>query len=291
MKSIVFFLLIIALPVCLQAQTHYKVYSTAEKKLVSLDDVVRKMDNADVLFFGEEHNDSVGHIIESTLWQKLVVKYPAKAALSLEMFETDIQPVLNEYLAGQVSEKYLVKDARAWPNYPTDYRPMLELAKTSHLPVIAANAPGRYTNMSNRLGLAALQQLSTQSKAYLPPLPIDTATGAYYEKFSQLMGGHGSMGGMQLYQAQNLWDATMGWSIANYYKSHKGAKIFQVNGGFHSEEKLGAVAQLKRYAPQARVINIAAYASPEELSNPNWTKYSQMADYIILTDFKAKDDE
>jgi uncharacterized iron-regulated protein len=168
---------------------------------------------------------------------------------------------------------------------------MVELAKANHLPVIAANAPGRYTNMSNRLGLTALQQLSPQAKTYLPPLPIDTATGAYYEKFSKLMGGHGSMGGMQLYQAQNLWDATMGWSIANYYKSHQGAKIFQVNGGFHSEEKLGAVAQLRRYAPQARVMNIAAYAGPESFGKPDWAKYNRMADYIIITDFRAKDEQ
>ena len=99
------------------------------------------------------------------------------------------------------------------------------------------------------------------------------------------MGGHASMGGMQMFQAQNLWDATMGWSIARFYKAHKNYKIFQVNGGFHSEEKLGAAAQLKICAKSRRILNIAAYAD-DSFDNPDWTKFTKMGDYIILTDPK-----
>ena len=91
--------------------------------------------------------------------------------------------------------------------------------------------------------------------------------------------------GMQLYQAQNLWDATMGWSIAGFLKTHKEYKLLQLNGGFHSEEKLGAVAQLKRYSPKARFLTIAAF-SDESFDHPDWDKLSKNADYIILTDPK-----
>ncbi|MDB5125413.1 MAG: hypothetical protein JWP94_3542 [Mucilaginibacter sp.] len=263
---------------------HYKIYSTAKHKQVSVDDIVNDLNKADVLFFGEEHNDSTGHYLEYTLFNKLADKYPGKVALSIEMFETDCQNVLNEYLGGLIREKNFIGDARAWHNYK-DYRPMVELAKEKHIPVIAANAPARYTNMANRLGLTGLEQLNATGKSYLPPLPIDTATGAYYQKFVQIMGGHSAMAGMQMYQAQNLWDATMGWSIARFYKTHKGYKTLQINGGFHSEEKLGAAAQLKKYAPNVRMLNIAAY-SDEGFNNPDWTKFSKNGDYIILTDPK-----
>ncbi len=286
MKAVALLLLTALLPFGLAAQNHYKVYSTAKHKLVTLDDVIARMANADILFFGEEHNDTVQHSVELLLLQKLNARYPDISALSLEMFETDTQPILDEYLSGLVTEKFLVSDARAWPNYKTDYRPLIERAKAYHRPVIAANAPGRYVNLTNRESLAGLQKISAQAKAYLPPLPIDTATGAYYEKFSQLMGGHGSMGGMQLYQAQNLWDATMGWSIARFYKAHNGFKVLQINGGFHSEDKLGAAAQVSHYAPGIRIMNIAAYAD-EKFANPDWAQYTSKGDYIILTDFKA----
>ncbi|QTE39155.1 ChaN family lipoprotein [Mucilaginibacter gossypii] len=264
--------------------THYKIYSTSAQKIITPDDIVNDIANADVLFFGEEHNDSTAHYLEFSLFKKLSEKYPQKTALSMEMFQTDCQLVLNEYLAGLIREKNLVTDARTWPNYK-DYKPLVELAKSNHLPVIAANAPTRYTNMVTRGGLDALKQLDAQAKSYLAPLPIDTAAGAYYDKFAKIMGGHASTPGMQIYQSQNLWDATMGWSIAKFLKNHSGFKVLQLNGGFHSEEKLGAVAQLKKYAPKLRVLNIATYMD-DSFDKPDWSKLAGMADYIILTDPK-----
>ncbi|MEO3406931.1 ChaN family lipoprotein [Mucilaginibacter sp. CAU 1740] len=264
--------------------THYKIYSTSAQKLISPDDIIGDMASADVLFFGEEHNDSTAHYLEYTLFKKLSEKYPQKTALSMEMFQTDCQLVLNEYLAGFIREKNLIAEGRAWPNYK-DYKPLVELAKTNHIPVVAANAPTRYTNMTTRLGLEGLNQLDKQAKSYLAPLPIDTAAGAYYDKFAQIMGGHASMPGMQIYQSQNLWDATMAWSIAQFYKNHKDFKILQLNGGFHSEEKLGTVAQLKKYNSKIRVLNIASL-SDDSFDTPDWSKFTKLADYIILTDPK-----
>jgi len=100
------------------------------------------------------------------------------------------------------------------------------------------------------------------------------------------MGGHSAMGGMQMYQAQNLWDATMGWSIARFAKSHRDYKILQLNGSFHSDEKLGAAAQLRKYDKKIRILNIATY-DDENFDNPDWSKFSKNNDYIILTDPKV----
>jgi len=272
------------LAICQDNSVHYKIYDIKNKKVVAVADIINNMDNADVLFFGEEHNDSTCHVLEYALFKGLSQKYPGKSALTMEMFETDCQTVLNEYLGGLIREKNFIAEGRAWKNYK-DYRPMVELAKTEHIPVVAGNAPARYTNMVNRMGLTSLQNLDATAKSWLPPLPVDTATGAYYDKFVQIMGGHGAMGNMQMYQAQNLWDATMGWSIAQFYKKHKDHKLFQVNGGFHSEEKLGTVAQLKKYAPKIRIVNIACF-SDDSFDNPDWNKYSSNNDYIILTDPK-----
>lgn len=265
--------------------SHYKIYDTRNQKLISVDDIINNMNQADVLFFGEEHNDSTCHVLESILLNKMDIKYPGKVSLSMEMFETDCQEVLNEYLNGLIREKNFVTEARAWHNYK-DYRPLIELAKSRQIPVIAANAPARYVNMVNRMGLNSLQNLDDVGKGWLPPLPVDTATGAYYEKFLQIMGGHaGAMGGMQMFQAQNLWDATMGWSISRFFKKHKDYKILHLNGGFHSEEKLGVAAQLKKYAPKAQILNIACVAD-ENFESPDWSKFSKNNDYIILTDPK-----
>src|SRR5476651_1811603 len=149
-------LLLICLPFITMAQeiaaSHYKIYNTSTQKQATVGDIINSMNKADVLFFGEEHNDSTRHILELELFKELEQQYPHKTALSMEMFSTDCQLVLNEYLGGLIREKNLISDARTWPNYK-DYRPLVELAKQSEAPVIAANAPSRYTNMVTRGGL------------------------------------------------------------------------------------------------------------------------------------------
>ncbi len=287
MKRLLFIALLL-LPFFATAQDlskHYKIYDVKKQKTISLEDIVADMANANVLFFGEEHNDSIGHYLEITLFKKLAAAYSNKVGLTLEMFHTDVQPVINEYLGGMITEKNFVKEARAWNNYK-DYRPMVEFAKEQGLSVIGGNAAARYSNAVTRNGLQILAKLPDVSKPFLPPNTIDTLTGRYYEKFIALLGGHG-MGAMKVYQTQNFWDATMAWSIAKFAKANKDKKIFQVNGRFHSDEKLGTFAQLKKYAPKLKALNIAAF-SADDFANPDWEKHKELGDYVILTDPKVK---
>jgi len=279
-----FILLCLSIPVFAMAQDiskHYKIYDVKKQKIITVDDIVTDLAAANVLFFGEEHNDSIGHYLEAMLFSKIAAAYPGKVALTMEMFHTDVQPVINEYLNGLISEKNFIKEGRAWNNYK-DYKPMIETAKANKLDVIGGNAAARYSNAVTRGGLDILNQLPESSKQFIAPLPIDTATGRYLEKFIETLGGH-SMGGMKVYQTQNFWDATMSWSIAKYAKANKDKKIFQVNGRFHSDEKLGTLAKLKRYAPKLKILNISSF-SAEDFNNPDWKKYEKLGDYVIVTD-------
>ena len=277
-------------------EKNYKIYSAKLNKEVSLNDVVEDMKNYNVLFFGEEHNDSVGHYLESTLFDMLYKKYGNSMALSMEMFDRDVQPVMNEYLGGFIREKNFSKDARVWNNY-RDYKPMVELAKANKLDVICANAPSRYTNLAGRKGQKALMELPAASKKYFATLPYDTATGKYYEKLQE-MSGHGlskndtskvkappmgGMGSFNLIMAQSLWDATMAYSIAEYLKVNKLKKVMQVNGRFHSDEGFAIVTQLKKQNPALKVL-ILSTGSDESFPNIDWSKQKHLGDYIIITD-------
>ncbi|WP_367866279.1 ChaN family lipoprotein [Pedobacter sp. WC2423] len=272
----------VLIPAALFAQNNdqsYQIFETKTRKAISAEQLIKNIKKVDVLFFGEEHNDSTGHVLEAQLFSKMLRTYPG-TALSLEMFPTDVQPVLNEYLSGVIAEKNFIKEARAWNNYK-DYKPLIELAKENKADVIGANAATRYSNAVTLSGLNKLNDFPAASKEFLPPLPIDTATGRYYEKFVNTLGGH-NMGGMKIYQTQNLWDASMAWSIAKYHKLNPKKKIFQVNGRFHSDEKLGAFAQLKKYAPNLTLVNISCFAA-QGATEPDWTKQAELGDYIILT--------
>lgn len=80
---------------------------------------------------------------------------PRRLILSLEMFERDVQCVVDEFLSGSLPERDLVRDGRAWPNYHSDYAPLLGFAKARGLAVVAANAPRRYVSIAGRQGEAA----------------------------------------------------------------------------------------------------------------------------------------
>lgn len=257
----------------------YKIYDVKNKKTITVDELIKNTKDINVLVFGEEHNDSIGHLLEAEIFNKMILSYPG-TALSMEMFATDVQPIINEYLSSLISEKNFIKESRAWNNYK-DYKPLVEAAKLNKTDVIGANVSTRYSNAVTYSGLQKLKEFPPASKLFLPPLPIDTASGRYYDKFNETMGGH-SMGSMKIFQTQNLWDASMAWSIAKYAKANPKRKLFQVNGRFHSDEKLGTLAQLKKHAPKLNVANISCFAA-EDFNDPQWNNYLSLGDYIIVT--------
>lgn len=278
-------------------EKNYRIFDVQAQKEVGLMDIVLAMDEYDVLFFGEEHNDSVAHYLQIKMLESLHYRFGNNLALAMEMFDRDVQTVMNEYLQGSIREKNFKKDARVWSNY-NDYRPMVEFAKNYGLPVICANAPSRYTNLAGRKGQQALQQLPPDSKKYMAPLPYDTASGKYYDKLIQIsshvpatlpdtaakpVAPPAGMGGFNLVMGQSLWDATMAYSIAEYLKKNKGKKLMQVNGRFHSDEGFAIVTQLKKYHPKLRPLIISA-TSDEAFPAIDWTAYQHLGDYIIITD-------
>jgi uncharacterized iron-regulated protein len=260
---------------------HYKIFDTHSKQLVTIDKMVTDMEKADVLFFGEEHNDSAGHYLENKILQALYAVYKNKVVLSMEMFETDGQLVLNEYLAGKIDESRFGKDVRWWSNYK-DYRPMVEFAKENNIPVIAANPPRRYVSMVSKRGMASLDSLSKEAKKLLPPLPYDTLTGRYRDKFFDIMKGSPGGENPRVYHSQSLWDAGMSYNIYKHLKGNKGKKVFHCVGKFHTDEKLGTAAQLQMQNKKLRILNISCFPD-KSFGNPEWEKFINLADYIIIT--------
>ena len=138
----------------------------------------------------------------------------------MEMFDRDVQYIVDEYLTGVIKQSYFEKDTRKWTNYK-DYKPMVEYAKANSLKVIAANAPFRYVNVASKGGQEALNKLSDKAKQAIAPLPYKVASGAYEKKLNDMMGGHmptkkdsitGEEKPYMRWDGQSLWDATMAYS-------------------------------------------------------------------------------
>jgi uncharacterized iron-regulated protein len=255
----------------------------------SIVDVIKSLENADVVFLGEMHDDAVGHAVQLEIFKQAIENYLAKrkVTLSLEMFERDVQIMLNEYLAGLIPENHFLLSSRPWGNYKTDYRPLVELAKEKKLAVIAANAPRRYVNMVSRNGRIALNGLSPEAKKWLAPLPYAEASDAYSKKFKTLMGPspEAKSGIDKILASQSLWDATMAYSVAQSLKKNKGSLIVHLNGGFHTDGRLGTVEHLLKYRPNAKVI-VVTMRYEDDFKTFDKTKHTAIGDFVVLTDAK-----
>lgn len=211
--------------------------------------------NADVVFFGELHNNPIAHWLQLELTQALYDAKEGDLVLGAEMFESDNQLLLNEYLKGQISAKAFEDEARVWPNYKTDYKPLLQFAKEKEIPFIATNIPRRYANLVFRSGFEGLENLSDVAKVYTAPLPVayDPALPGY-KKMTEMMGGHGG-GSDNLPKAQAIKDATMAYFIS---ENLPGEGVFlHVNGSYHSDGKEGIIWYLlEQYASDAEVLTI-----------------------------------
>lgn len=255
----------------------------------TLQQIIGAIEKMDIVFLGENHDDATAHYLQAEIFKQAFENYGKnrRVALSMEMFERDVQIIVDEYLKDLITEKKFLDDSRPWNNYKTDYRPLVEFAKANNLQVIAANAPRRYVNMVSRNGRDALTQLSPAAKNWLAPLPFDSSSEAYSKKFNALMGNIKSETNpsSKLLEAQTLWDATMAFSISEYLKKNKNALVVHLNGSFHTENRLGTAEQILKFQPQAKIL-VVTIRSEDDFAKFDKTKHSMLGDFVILTDAK-----
>jgi uncharacterized iron-regulated protein len=225
-----------------------------EGKKVKYEKLVKEVAEADVVFFGELHNNPICHWLQLELTKDLYQARNGEIILGAEMFERDDQLILNEYLEGSVSKKNFEKEAKIWKNYTTDYSPLVEFAKDSSLMFIATNIPRRYASMVYGGGFERLEELSPEAKGYFAPLPVEyDAELKGYKAMLEMGGGHG---GENLPKAQAIKDATMGYSIAGW--AGEGKLFIHYNGTYHSNDFQGILWYLNKYKPGLKIVTIAS---------------------------------
>ena len=269
-------------------EANYRIFD-AKGNPATLEQIIESLKNTEVIFLGENHDDAVAHYLQAEILKKSFERYGKERSvlLSLEMFERDVQIVLDEYLQNLITENHFISSSRPWANYKTDYRPLVEFAKANKLPVIAANAPRRYVNMVSRGGRDALNSLSPEAKKLLAPLPFGEPSQGYADKFRALMKGMPESAGRleNILASQSLWDATMAFWISEYLKTQKNPLLVHLNGGFHTESRLGTIDHLFRYSPKARAL-VVTLKPDENFMSFDKTKHENIGDFVVLTDAK-----
>lgn len=254
----------------------YRIFD-AQGKEVSYAKMIKTVSATDVVFFGEIHNCVISHWMELKVLEDLT-ENNKKLKVGMEMLEADNQLIIDEYTSSLISSDRFEEECRLWPNYSTDYEPLVYYAKRHHLPLIATNVPRRYASVVKEKGLASLDSLSAEAKRYLPKLPIKYVENKNAQEGFALMGvlGKAKESKPQLMaQAQAIKDATMGWFIAQNLK--KGEQMIHFNGTYHSDARNGIIPYLLEYRPKITISTIRAVRQ-EEIDKIE-------KDYLGLADF------
>jgi uncharacterized iron-regulated protein len=253
----------------------YRVIHSRTGKELTLTQVADELATRDVVYFGELHDNVAGHQVYAEL-AKLLADRRSDCVFSMEMFERDVQGVVNDYLRGRIDEAAFLKHSRPWKDYARDYRPLVELARVRKLDLIAGNLPRPVAG-----------KVASKEGSMSPFLPRTTTApmDRYWELFGEAMKGHpGADGALErMYRAQCAKDDAMAEGIANYLASnpHRQPLVIHCNGNFHSDYGLGTAARLAQRAPLVQAAIISMIAVPD-VTKADVTNDRQKAHYLLI---------
>ena len=278
------------------AYAAHRVYNTHLRRFTDFESLLADAATADVLFLGEQHDDPITHALETAALAGLT-RRRGNIVLAMEMFERDAQPSLDAYLSGRLPESDFLAASRPWPRYRSDYRPMVEIAKSYHWPVIASNVPRRFASLIARRGLAGIGDSVPSAERAFAARAFNCPHDDYFSRFATTMGdmsGHGAPAKAQteqeknatlerVYHAQCVKDETMGESIAMAYAAAPPhALVVHVNGSFHSDYRMGTVERAEHQLPGKRIV-VVSFVPVADLDAADGPAQKKLGDYVVFT--------
>lgn len=255
--------------------------STSQDIAPSNQSVLNDLLPANVIYLGETHTDEADHIAQL---QIITAMYQANGdiAIGLEMFQRPFQAILDNYIAGEITEAELIEQSEYETRWGFDwelYAPIIRYAQSHQIPLIALNTPKEITRKVARQGL---NSLTKDDLAYIPPVAeIDTSDEAYQAMLARIFeqhGGHGNSGPSfeNFFAAQVLWDETMAATVADFVNTSPNTQVIVMAGEGHIIYDFGIPNRVKR-----RLGNdLLTYSV---LLNPTSTE-PELADFFWISD-------
>lgn len=269
----------------------YMIYNSDGEK-VTYAEMVESISEFDVCLFGEIHDDPIAHWMEKLVTTDIVEAKGQDVILGGEMWETDDQALVDEFMDGWIDKKTYVSLANNWPNFD-DYKPLMGIAIRNDLKFVCTNIPRRYASVIYKKGSEYLDSLPQDAYQYLPPMPIHfDLTQPVYAKMLSIfapsdggetkaatMGGNAMSNykGENLVKAQAIKDATMAWNIAKYWE--EGKYFMHYNGMYHSKNKESICYYLNHYKPEIRVTTISVANQDDVMT---LEEENNTADFMII---------
>jgi uncharacterized iron-regulated protein len=202
--------------------------------LTTLDALMPKLLDKQVVFVGEAHDHYADHLAELDIARRIHQVHP-DLVIAMELFSQSYQPVLDDYVAGTIDEKTMLQRTRFFQSSHFDYRlfrPILRFAHDNHIPIVALNVPD---GISHKVALGGFASLAGEERKWIPA-EINRENLRYRQRVDEVYHLHppGIFHGFENFlDAQLLWDEGMASRAAEYLKIHPGIHMVVLTGGGH----------------------------------------------------------
>ena len=243
-----------------------------------------------IIYLGETHTSEADHCAQLELIQALIELSQAESSqadakqlvIGLEMFQRPFQPVLDRYLAGELSEAELIAQSEYETRWGYDwelYAPIIHYAKDHQIPLIALNTPTEVTRQVAQEGLASL---SGDALIHIPPIEeIDTTDETYREATAAVFDAHGGLGHSldfeNFFAAQVLWDETMAEAVVKQIELDPSSQVIVLTGEGHIAYDYGIPSRVERRLPEVEQASVRLIAAAEE-AEPGFADYFWLAE-------------
>lgn len=264
-----------------------------EQQQLTQQQILQELVKANVVYLGETHNRAADHQAQLEILQALYQQKSQQAngttaphiAIAMEMFQCPYQGVIDQYLAGKITEAQLVEQTeydQRWGFLWEYYAPLLRFAKMHQLPVLALNTP---TEVTRKVARSGLESLTTDERQCIPPFSEIRTDNAEYRKMAQetyeqhQQAGHGnSINFERFFTAQVLWDETMAEKIAQFLTRHQNYQVLVLAGQTHIIYGYGIPSRVSRRINSDKFVQRSVLLSSPEGSSLSTNK--PIADFI-----------
>ncbi len=231
--------------------------TAAAPRLLPAAELLGWMAEAQAVLLGERHDSAEDHRWQLQVLAQLHARRPA-LALGLEMFPRRLQPVLDDWVAGRLSEAEFLRRSewdQVWGFDARLYLPLFHFARMNRLPMLALNVERGVVAQVGRRGFDALDETAREGvgrPAAPPP--------AYRQMLAQIFQSHPGPGDAsgassaptpdpqaleRFIGAQAFWDRAMAEVIAAQLAREPARLVVGILGGGHVRDGHGVAHQLR----------------------------------------------
>ncbi len=236
--------------------------------------------DADAVFSGESHDQMKDHLAQLEALRALGAARGEKVVVGFEMLNMTLQPVLDEYAAGKLTEEEFLAKADWKTEWGFDfnlYKPIFDFIRANKLKALALNLPRKVVSTIARAGLDGL---SPEQKKYLPAKVEITKNEAYIKYIRDSFENHGKaradgekaflrqyilgkrnkgMGDMFTFEnylaAMSAWNEAMGARLADFLNANPGFAGQVIAGAGHVIYNAGIPASVASRAGGLRQVS------------------------------------